>query len=362
MILRIILTFLLLFSSSAVIALSISEDENSLQITSLMSAVIDGDVQSVDFFSKSDSEQINEKNIGGASALALACRKDNVEIVKILINSGAIVNNVDNEGWTPLMRAANSGNYEIVEILLNAKADVTKVNSQKEGALLYATKSNCAKCFKAIFAKFDLTHFLTTELLKSQLNDSFALAKKQGNAELQNIISAQLALIVDEKTQDSKLDKDFKIVESNFAAEEVVKSDKKSPKKSKKNFAFQAEQDQKPSAKEVKVESNLMENNRVKKFIFKTGEEKMAPVKESLEVAKVLKKPIEKKDSEVKKFTFKAGQEKLEKPVEKLLEKSAEKPLEKVVEKPAKPKIVKNDNYLEIEENTEKKFIFNKTQ
>lgn len=361
MILRIILTFLLLFSSSAVIALSISEDENSLQITSLMSAVIDGDAQSVDFFSKSDSQQINEKNIGGASALALACRKDNVEIVKILINNGAIVNNVDNEGWTPLMRAANSGNYEIVEILLNAKADVTKVNSQKEGALIYATKSSCVKCFKAIFAKFDLTHFLTTELLKSQLNDSFALAKKQGNTELQNIISANLAMIIDEKTQDSKLDKDFKIVESNFAVEEVVKNNKKLPKKSKKNFVFQPVEDKKPSAKEVKVESDLMENNQVKKFTFKAGEEKMPPVKESLGAGKALEKTIEKnavKNSEVKKFNFKAGQEKLEKPVEKLLEKVVEKPLEK----PAKPKIVKNDNYLEIEENTEKKFIFNKAQ
>lgn len=361
MILRIILTFLLLFSSSAVIALSISEDENSLQITSLMSAVIDGDVQSVDFFSKSDSEQINEKNIGGASALALACRKDNAEIVKILINNGAIVNNVDNEGWTPLMRAANGGNYEIVEILLNAKADVTKVNSQKEGALIYATKSSCVKCFKAIFAKFDLTHFLTTELLRSQLNDSFALAKKQGNAELQNIISAQLALIIDEKTQDSKLDKDFKIVESNFAVEEVVKNNKKLPKKSKKNFVFQPVEDKKPSAKEVKVESDLMENNQVKKFAFKAGEEKMPPAQESLKVAKALEKPME-KNSEVKKFTFKAGEKKLEKPVEKLLEKSAEKPLEKIAEKPVKSRVVKNDSHLEIEENTEKKFILNKVQ
>ena len=320
MILRIILTFLLLLSSSAVIALSISEDENSLQITNLMSAVIDGDAQSVDFFSKSENEKINDKNIGGASALGLACRKDNLEIIKILINSGALINNVDNEGWTPLMRAANNGNYEIVDLLLNAKADVTKLNSEKEGALVMATKSSCVKCFMAIFAKFDLTHFLTTELLKSQLNSSFAIAKKQGNMELQNIITTQLGLIIDEKTQDSKLDRDFKIVENNFAVEEVAKSDKKSFKKSKKRFVFEANQDKKTSTK------------KAKKFTFKEVEEKMP----------VISNKASAQNNKLKKFIFKVGQEKLENPVENIVEKT-----------------VKTNNYLEIETNTEKKFIFN---
>ncbi len=369
MILRIILTLILLLSSSAVIALSISEDENSLQVTSLMSAVIDGDVQSVDFFSKSDNEKINEKNIGGASALALACRKDNAEIVKILINSGAIVNNIDNEGWTPLMRAANSGNYEIVDLLLTAKADVTKLNSEKEGALVQAAKSGCVKCFTAIFAKFDLTHFITTEQLKLQLNSSFAVAKKQGNIELQNIITTQLGLIVDEKTQESKLDEDFKIVENNFAVEEVVKPHKKSFKKSKKNFTFKANQAKQEREKKaaLKYESNA-ENNDAKNFVFKESNEKIPAVKESPKAIKAASKAIV-EDNKTKKFNFQTGQEKLDKPVESLPEKSVEMQIEKTVEKPAatieKPvaaKIVKKDKYLEFEENTVKKFIFNKAQ
>lgn len=362
MILRIILTFILLFSSSAVIALSISEDENSLQITSLMSAVIDGDVQTVDFFSKSDNEKINEKNIGGASALALACRKDNVEIVKILINSGANVNNIDNEGWTPLMRAANSGNYEIVDLLLTAKADVTKLNLEKEGALVQAAKSGCVKCFTAIFAKFDLTHFITTQQLKSQLNSSFALAKKQGNIELQNIITTQLGLIVDEKTQELKLDENFKIIENNFAPEEAVKSPKKLFKKSNKKFIFKANQ-----AKKAAIKSEIVaENNNAKNFVFKESNGKMPAVKESPKAIQSESKAVV-ENNKAKKFNFKTGGEKLEKPVENLPEKSAEMQLEKNAEKPAatieKPvaaKIVKKDNYLEFEENTGKKFMFKK--
>lgn len=365
--LRTFLTIFLLLSSSAVIALSISEEENSLKVTSLMSAVLDGDVQSVEFFSKSDIEKINEKNIGGASALALACRKDNVEIVKILIGSGAAVNNVDNEGWTPLMRAANNGNFEIVELLLAARADVTKLNSEKEGALIHATKSGCINCFNAIFAKFDLTHFLTAEQLKSQLNNAFILAKKQGSMELQNIINTQLGLIVDEAAQDAKLEQDFKIVENfeNFPVEEKISKPAK-----KKNFIFKVSEDKKNVAKEAakaveskiqaeKVEEEAKEEAMVRKFILKEGAEKAPISKENpqdLEVENVEK--VEPRamieTNKVKKFIFKTGQEKLQKPARVQVETRAE--VQKI------QNIQKANNFLSGEENSEKKFIFKKSE
>ena len=60
---------------------------NAAAITSLMSAVVSNDIEGVKFFSKAGESIVNRKNIGGATALHIACRTQKFEIVKILIKN-----------------------------------------------------------------------------------------------------------------------------------------------------------------------------------------------------------------------------------------------------------------------------------
>ncbi len=57
------------------------------------------------------------------SLLAIAAMFGQVEMVEILIEAGAEVNDLDGPGYTPLMFAAEDGEYEVTRILLQAGAD-----------------------------------------------------------------------------------------------------------------------------------------------------------------------------------------------------------------------------------------------
>lgn len=51
-------------------------------------------------------------------AVPQACIDGSIEVVSFLLSQGANVNQVDNEGWTPLHVAASCGNMEIAEYVL----------------------------------------------------------------------------------------------------------------------------------------------------------------------------------------------------------------------------------------------------
>ncbi|XP_040550943.1 protein phosphatase 1 regulatory subunit 12C-like isoform X1 [Gallus gallus] len=71
-------------------------------------------------------------NADGISALHQACIDENMEVVQFLVESGADVNQADNEGWTPLHVAASCGYRDIAEYLLAHGADVAAVTSDGE--------------------------------------------------------------------------------------------------------------------------------------------------------------------------------------------------------------------------------------
>lgn len=51
-------------------------------------------------------------------AVSQACIDGSIEVVSFLLSECANVNQVDNEGWTPLHVAASCGNMEITEYVL----------------------------------------------------------------------------------------------------------------------------------------------------------------------------------------------------------------------------------------------------
>ncbi|XP_068855221.1 protein phosphatase 1 regulatory subunit 12C-like [Aphelocoma coerulescens] len=71
-------------------------------------------------------------NADGISALHQACIDENMEVVQFLVESGADVNQADNEGWTPLHVAAACGCRHIAQYLLEHGADAAAVTSDLE--------------------------------------------------------------------------------------------------------------------------------------------------------------------------------------------------------------------------------------
>ena len=169
-----------------------SSTEQFAGISTLMSATANNDIDGVKFFSKAGALVINQRNKGGATSLHISCREGNFEITKILVDNGANVNIVDNEGWSPLMRASLAGNKDIVELLLKNGAKAHLLNSLNESALIHATTSKCVECINQIIENGNLIKNVDTLLLKSQIADAFLIARSQENSKSQGILESFL--------------------------------------------------------------------------------------------------------------------------------------------------------------------------
>ncbi len=169
-----------------------SSTEQFAGISTLMSATANNDIDGVKFFSKAGALVINQRNKGGATSLHIACREGNFEITKILVDNGANVNIVDNEGWSPLMRASLAGNKDIVELLLKNGAKAHLLNSLNESALIHATTSKCVECINQIIENGNLIKNVDTLLLKSQIADAFLIARSQENSKSQGVLESFL--------------------------------------------------------------------------------------------------------------------------------------------------------------------------
>ena len=85
---------------------------------------------------------VNEPDENGFTPLMIAANGRNPETVKALIKAGANVNSVFKYGETPLMQAVRGwcANPEIVKILLNAGANVNVADEHGKTPLMYATE------------------------------------------------------------------------------------------------------------------------------------------------------------------------------------------------------------------------------
>jgi len=104
-------------------------------------AVSSGDVDRVYALISPDLE-INEKTFGGMTAIQLAVRDDNLEIMKVLIDNGADVNvGVTRLKITPLQIAARRGNVEMANLLIASGAKVNQPDHEGASALHFAVRS-----------------------------------------------------------------------------------------------------------------------------------------------------------------------------------------------------------------------------
>lgn len=158
------------------------------KISPLMSAVATNDLEGVEFFSKAGRGVLDQKNIGGATALHIAARNQNLKIVQTLIKCGANVNISDNDGWTALMRAASVGNSQIVSELLISGADANKKNSVKETAIIHSANSSCSGCMESVLNYIDYKK-VNKDYLDDQLEEAFIIANNKSDSETKKILN-----------------------------------------------------------------------------------------------------------------------------------------------------------------------------
>lgn len=188
------LVFFIAFVCFSKVAFSNINDDsnNTLGVNSLMSAVIDRDIDGVKFFVNTDKQSINQKNIGGATPLHLATRINNFEIAKILVENGADVNVFDNENMTPLMRASISGSDEIIKLLLQHKANASLLSSVKKSVIYYSTYSSCSNCLNNLFDAYDFKENMKKSVLNEQLTNSYQVARNREDSVIQKILENYL--------------------------------------------------------------------------------------------------------------------------------------------------------------------------
>src|SRR5215467_12389946 len=80
----------------------------------------------------------------GSSDLLVAIRNGDHAQVRKLIEAGADVNTVDNDGTTALMHSVIESDVRMMKLLIDKRANVNTKNSQDSTALMYAA-TNLAK-------------------------------------------------------------------------------------------------------------------------------------------------------------------------------------------------------------------------
>jgi len=79
---------------------------------------------------------INDADRNGFTPLHHAIDKGNSEVVQLLLDRGANINDADRNGFTPLHQAIDKGNSELVQLLLDRGADVNKENKKAKKTIL----------------------------------------------------------------------------------------------------------------------------------------------------------------------------------------------------------------------------------
>jgi len=85
---------------------------------------------------------VNARNqIDGSTALLKAIDPGGTDLeIRALLDHGADVNSVDNNGWTPLMVASDWGQTTLIELLLNKGANINAKKTDGKTALMIAAE------------------------------------------------------------------------------------------------------------------------------------------------------------------------------------------------------------------------------
>jgi ankyrin repeat protein len=118
----------------------------------LINAVRGGDIQAVRTFLKDRTTNVNEGEADGMTALHWAVRSNSMDLVQLLLRSGANAKAANRYGVTPLSLAATNGNAAMVETLIKAGADPNAALPEGETVLMTAARTGDPETVKALIA------------------------------------------------------------------------------------------------------------------------------------------------------------------------------------------------------------------
>lgn len=117
--------------------------------TALMHAATSGQVNVLDILIEAGAE-LEESTYSGSTALVMAARDGNIASVKRLIEAGANVNPVMEDGWGILFTACKNGLEECVRILVSAGSDVNLKSNDGMTAVAMSVIHNRPGCLNAL--------------------------------------------------------------------------------------------------------------------------------------------------------------------------------------------------------------------
>jgi len=108
----------------------------------IFNAIETGDLKEVERLINKDEVDVNQTNNNGETPLYVACHKNNLKIVKFLLENGANINKSNKDGATVLFFACYRNNLEMVKLLLINKADVNQVSVWDHTPVCFACANN----------------------------------------------------------------------------------------------------------------------------------------------------------------------------------------------------------------------------
>jgi len=115
-------------------------------------AVAEDDIEALERLLGEGADINAAKGTYKTTMLMEAAVRGNVRVMRLLLERGADVNMVDQDGWNALMGATVEGRLEPVKLLLEHSADVNAKNRKGETALVMATGMKHAEIKDALLA------------------------------------------------------------------------------------------------------------------------------------------------------------------------------------------------------------------
>ncbi len=147
-------TFLCAFTASLAVlsAGATSAQTDIFALKPIAKAVLEGDEEKVRQ-ALLRNENPNQTANNGTPLLIVAVQSGYIPVVETLLKGGAIVDSVDRESYTALMRATEKNDVDIVEILLRRNASTRPQNRQGQTALMIAAGRGYSEVVKLLLDK-----------------------------------------------------------------------------------------------------------------------------------------------------------------------------------------------------------------
>lgn len=141
-----------------------------------------GSLSDMKLLFEKDKNSINAIDEKGSSMLILACYRGNHEVAQFLIDNGADLNYVSNNG-TALMACVFKREFQLVDKMLQKKANLDLTDANGQTALMLAVQLNNVQMVKKL-----VNSKANTSLKCKQNKTAFEYAVFSNNEEIINLL------------------------------------------------------------------------------------------------------------------------------------------------------------------------------